>query len=201
MKIFIMLGLFVSSLANANTCYVKSKFRELESGLNKQTICIDTLNALGVNKNLKGELYIQATGARSTYSVELNSIIFSLDNHTLYNGAGVLNWFPGDSYVNLKDLSITYSKEILDAHKRYNNNELESIKRLLVEKVKERCSRQFKVLKVEILTRDVDLYVSWDEWSLESLSGEKIAQIEVTLWQAPGQFEIDKIEFLHPKCQ
>tara|TARA_B100000749_G_scaffold84052_1_gene63918 strand:- start:64946 stop:65269 length:324 start_codon:yes stop_codon:yes gene_type:complete len=94
--------LAITSIANAETCTVSSIYSELEVGLNKETICLETLASLSEHSipiHDHTKLEISANGDRTMYSVVLDSITVFDGNSITYDGKGFLHWYPGEAYV------------------------------------------------------------------------------------------------------
>ncbi|MEC9282500.1 MAG: hypothetical protein VX642_07295 [Bdellovibrionota bacterium] len=88
----------------ANECVINSKYKELESGINKEDICKASLYALTGQMQFSGqELLIEAKGARGIYDVELTKIEMSVEGNEIYSGKGVLKWNPDETTVILSE--------------------------------------------------------------------------------------------------
>jgi hypothetical protein len=104
MKLFVILFAFLCLKTFAyDTCTVKApRDRELQTGINKDTICDEVFYALKRERNtIADKLKLRVT-ARSTFSVSLN-IKYVTEEGTNGTEKGVLHWYPGDSYVRLVD--------------------------------------------------------------------------------------------------
>ncbi|MEK6556253.1 MAG: hypothetical protein AABZ31_13485 [Bdellovibrionota bacterium] len=104
---FLVIALTLSTAVFAQAeCLVKSfKYPELQSGINKKTICRETAHALESDFAIMPEdfdVVILANGYRTYQTVELE-ILLKKNKKTVYRVEGELSWWPGgDSYVELK---------------------------------------------------------------------------------------------------
>lgn len=102
MKLLItLITTIIINVTLAAQCNVTASDKELEDGVNKDTICRETLFALfsttEVAENVT--LEIEALGERQMYSVELTKIAVKVDNKITLETNGLLVWYPGDAYV------------------------------------------------------------------------------------------------------
>ena len=103
-KAFLALSLLFSVSSFANECVIKSKYKELESGVNKEDICEASLYALTGQMQFSGqEISIEANGARGFYDVELTKIEMAVEGNEIYSGKGVLKWNPDETSVILSE--------------------------------------------------------------------------------------------------
>ena len=103
-KAILALSLLFSISSFADDCVIKSKYEELESGLNKDQICEATLFVLTGQYSFSGqELLIEANGERGKNTVELTKIEMSVEGNEVYQGSGILNWEIHDLYVILSE--------------------------------------------------------------------------------------------------
>ena len=92
----------VEKNSSQDYCSVKSeKYPELQSGINKDTLCREAIAALVQQTNYKAgsPLELKVVG-RETYSVSF--AISYVTSENTYQLAGVEDWYPGgDSYFTL----------------------------------------------------------------------------------------------------
>ena len=105
MKRVLALTILVFSFSSLADCILLTKYTELRSGLNKDTICSDTLIAVTTDYRMSDvDLVISANSGRETYQVSLEAIsLTTKSGQVLYKGAGTMHWYPGDSYVILSE--------------------------------------------------------------------------------------------------
>lgn len=104
MKQFCVLVTFIVILSQQAfaACTVISDDSELTSGVNKETICRDTLVAVtGSYADHEDYTVSIVTSDRGMYYVKLSQIVVSHPKMETLVTSGTLNWYPGDSYVDL----------------------------------------------------------------------------------------------------
>lgn len=105
------------------------------------------------------------------------------------------------AFANPETYTVTYSDEIIEINDQYNFEELESMKVEIVRLMTKACPKSAANLNIQLVNLDVDLFVSWNTWVIQNAEGEAVAAIEVTFWQAPGSYKIDKFELYRKSCQ